>query len=45
VSLGVVVGTLAVTAIASLVVAHRRRRALDGEIPGGTPAVPHRQAS
>jgi tellurite resistance protein TerC len=48
VSLAVVIGTLVLTAVASLVVLHRRRRALDGEIPGAheaTPGIPHRQAS
>jgi tellurite resistance protein TerC len=46
VSLAVVVGTLAVTAIASLFVLHRRRRALDGEIPGHpAPPVERQRAS
>jgi tellurite resistance protein TerC len=33
VSLGVVIGTLLITALASIVVLHRRRRALDRELP------------
>jgi tellurite resistance protein TerC len=45
VSLAVVIGTLVVTAVASLVVLHRRRRALDDEIPGGTAAFAGRRAS
>jgi tellurite resistance protein TerC len=39
VSLAVVVGTLAVTAVASLYVLHRRRRALNGDFPGSPPPV------
>jgi len=46
VSLAVVIGTLVITAVASLLVLRRRRKALDGEIPGGSASgVAHRQAS
>jgi tellurite resistance protein TerC len=40
VSLGVVVGTLAVTAAASLLVLHHRRRALEAELPHGSATAP-----
>jgi tellurite resistance protein TerC len=44
VSLAVVVGTLVLTAMASLFVLHRRRRALDGELPDDAAPIWQRSA-